>query len=255
MFTNNPLDRASARGSSWRKSSGEAMLSRAPPSSDWDAGVGAVVMVDVGRQSEAWDIEGGGGGGGVGFSISQEPLKGERRRRPKRTTARDRDVRVSLRPSEMDRAATGRSSQRSGAGSNKLSRLTRGSGILASADSSPPALRPGSGKGWSSLRKAHLERNLATVGQVEQEKYRREGRAAARAKTAVSSKLLGAFQHHIDADDDEDTAGEGQLLKYDNKELVKYGVFVSCVGTTFSVSLTRSGLLIRLVAFRFRSFS
>jgi hypothetical protein len=58
-----------------------------------------------------------------------------------------------------------------------------------------------------------------------------------------------------DADDDEDTAGEGQLLKYDNKELVKYGVFVSCVGTTFSVSLTRSGLLIRLVAFRFRSFS
>ena len=214
----NPLGRESARDSAWRQSSGEAMLSggREP---DWPDAVGAVVMVDgpahdVDRQSAAWDVEsGGGGGGGGGFTMSQEPLKIERRRRrPKRTNSghRDRDQVVPLRESEMDRAATGR---RSSDGS-MLSRLTRSSTGPASPDAPPPARRPGCGKGWSALRKAHLERKLEAVGQREQENYRREGRAAGRAVNAFSSKLLGVFQYHVDADDDEDTGGEGQILKY-----------------------------------------
>jgi hypothetical protein len=223
----NPLSRDSARDSAWRQSSGEQMLpSASSRSSDWGgslsptaaAAANAAANADVDRQSAAWDVDDGKGGLG--------PLHGDRRRRRRRPKrAKSRDAVVSLRESEMDRAVHGSTSQRS-SGAAKLSRLTRGSGLMASSDIPPPPRQAGTGRGWSSLRKAHLEHRLEAVGQREREQERNLGKF-----NAFTSKLLGVFS---DMDDDEDTGGEGQVLYYDNKELVRYGVFIQCVGTTLS---------------------
>eukprot|EP01043_Picozoa_sp_COSAG02_P040940 COSAG02_NODE_3353_length_6884_cov_2.929108_2_plen_340_part_00 len=108
----------------------------------------------------------------------------------------------------------------------------RGSGGVHMSSLTPvsPSLpTPGSGKGWSSLRKAHLERKLAAVGEREREHDRKLGKV-----NAFTSKLLGVFEYHMDADDDKATEGEGQVVYYNNKELVRCGVFIQCVGTTLS---------------------
>jgi hypothetical protein len=106
----------------------------------------------------------------------------------------------------------------------------RGSGgsVVSSPVLVPPSLpTPGRGKGWSSLRKAHLERKLAVVGQREREHDRKLGKV-----NAFTSKLLGVFEYYMDADDDEATEGEVQVVAYNNPTIVRYGVFIQCIGTT-----------------------
>lgn len=204
----NPLGRDSARGSSWRQSSSEQMLS---------SGV-------FEPQSASWDVQ--------------------PQRRVPRTPVRARGCRVAAQELGWQTHASYRSSapdvlveglpvtfdteQRHT--NNPVSTHSSKQDISGGKDALPEKPSPhGSGKGWSSLRKAYLEHKLEAVGQRERENERQLGKM-----NAFTSKLLGVFEYYMDADNDEATEGEGQVLYYDNKELVRYGVFIQCVGTTLS---------------------
>lgn len=187
----NPLSRDSARHSSARHSSWRQS------STEHILSAGA-----FDRQSTSWEVE-----------ESTQPRHGRRRRALAGTSASGH---VRLEAAHVQTEPVDHGS----AGKSHLPPTTPGLPSLPDS---------GSGTGWSSLRKAHLEHKLEAVGQRERAHDRKLGKI-----NAFTSKLLGVFEHHIDADDDEATEGERQLLFYDNKKLVRHGVFVQCVGTTLS---------------------
>ena len=155
----------------------------------------------VDRQSASWDVEEG-----------IQPRRGRRRRAPAGISASGH---VHLEAAHVPTEPVHHGSAGKG-----LPPTTPG--LLSQPDS-------GSSKGWTSLRKAFLEHKLEAVGQRERAHERKLGKI-----NAFTSKLLGVFEHYVDADDDEATEGERQLLFYDNKKLVRYGVLLQCVGTTLS---------------------
>ena len=95
-----------------------------------------------------------------------------------------------------------------------------------------------------SRRKAQLEEALVRVGQREGAEDDTDGAGRLRHAVAFTSRLWPRLTAFMEADDNLAEEGEGQVLKYDNAAIVRYGLFFSCKGTAIADPFTLLQLLL-----------